>query len=288
VSVFALTLGSYRAEWLKLSRRPATWILGIILGVAVLALGYAFIVVAVQLVERTADTARGPGQGAIAQFLRDGMLPRNLVAQVLPLVNTIGGPIALILGALTIGSEYSWGTLKTILTQRAGRLSVLGGKLLGLVPILLIFCLGAMLVGLLGSLLYAAIAGASFALPSARDVLSGLGAAWLILATWTMLGVAMAALFRSAALAIGLGLVYALALETIVSTVAIFVEQIDSFRRILLGANTGGLANSFAASSPGAITSNPIPPERATLILVAYIAAFLLITAIVIRRRDVA
>ena len=70
-----------------------------------------------------------------------------------------------LLGALTIGSEYSWGTLKTILTQRPGRLSLTGGKFLALAPILLGFSFGALVVGLIGSLLYAAIAGASASQP---------------------------------------------------------------------------------------------------------------------------
>lgn len=288
MSALAQTLGSYRAEWLKLSRRPATWVLGIILCVSVLALGYAFIFLASQLVGRSPASPNNPDPRAAAQGFREGMLPRNLLTTVIPLLSTLGGPIALILGALAIGSEYSWGTMKTILTQRPGRLSVIGGKLLGLAPILLIFAVGALLIGLVASLLYAAGSGGSLAPPGVGALLKGVGASWLILAAWATLGVALAALFRSAALAIGLGLVYALALENIVGTVAFFVDQIESFRRLLLGANTSALSNYFADPSPGSFAEAArIPPERATLVLLAYLAVFLLITGLAIRQRDV-
>lgn len=289
MSAFALTIASYRAEWLKLARRPGTWVLGGILCIAIFSLGYGFIYLAILLVERSAASAQNPDPASSAQLLRDGLLPRAVVAQVIPLLSTIGGPIALILGALTIGSEYSWGTLKTILTQRPGRLALTGGKLLGLAPLLLIFSAGALIVGLLGSLIYATIAGASFALPSLATLLKGLGAGWLILTAWTTLGTALATLFRSAAMAIGLGLVYALVLETVVSGVAFFVEQADTLRRLLLGANSSALANYFANPNPGSIAAEGrIPPERATLILLVYISIFLAITAVLIRRRDVA
>lgn len=288
MSALAQILGSYRAEWLKLSRRPATWILGIILLISTLALGYAFIFLASQLVERSPATPNNPDPLATARGLRAGMLPSNLLVTVIPLLSNLGGPIALILGALAIGSEYSWGTMKTILTQRPGRLSVVGGKLLGLAPILLIFAAGTLLIGLLASLLYAAGTGSALAPPGPGTLLKGIAASWLILAAWATLGVALATLFRSAALAIGLGLVYALALENIIGTVAFFVDQVESFRRLLLGANTGALSNYFADPNPGSFAEAArIPPERATLVLLAYLVVFLAITGAAIRQRDV-
>lgn len=287
MSALALTINSYRAEWLKLARRPATWILGIILCAGIFSLGYGFIYLAIQLVEHTAPTPQNPDPASAALILREGLVPEAVVTQVIPLLSTIGGPIALILGALTIGSEYSWGTLKTILTQRPGRLSLTGGKFLALAPILLIFSFGALLVGLVSSLLYAAIARESSTLPAIATLLKGLGAGWLILVAWTALGVALATLFRSAALAIGLGLVYALVLETVISGVAAFVAQAETLRHLLLGANSSALANYFADPT-ARIAADRIPPERATLILILYIVVFVAITLVAISRRDVA
>ncbi len=281
MSPLALVVGSFRAEWLKLTRRPAVWILGLILLFGVFTIGYAFVWLGILLIERSSQGSGGPPSGAIAESLRAGLLPGAMIAQVIPLLGTLGGPIGLILGALTIGGEYSWGTLKTILTQRPGRLALIAGKLLALAPLLALFSGGALLVGLLGSLIAAAIQGASVAPPSALDLLKGVGAGWLILAAWTAFGVALATLFRSAALAIGLGLIYSLVLETAVSGVAFLIEQVNTARRFLLGANAGALASYFGGSD------STIAPECATLILCVYLALFVAITALVIRRRDV-
>ena len=45
-------------------------------------------------------------------------LPSDLVANLISGLPVFAGAIALILGALAVGSEYGWGTLKTVLTQR--------------------------------------------------------------------------------------------------------------------------------------------------------------------------
>lgn len=281
MSPLALVAGSYRAEWLKLIRRPAIWVLGILLCFGIVTIGYVLIGVAIVILERSATEADRAIPGGAAQSLRDGLLPGVMVSQVLPLLSTLGGPIGLILGALTIGGEYSWGTLKTILTQRPGRLALIGGKLLALAPLLLIFSGSALLLGLIGSLGAAALQGASLAPPSALELLKGLGAGWLILAVWTMFGVAIATVLRSSALAIGLGLIYSLVLEAVVSGVALFIEQASQVRNFLLGANAGALSSYFSGGG------STIPPERATLILLVYLALFTAITALVIRVRDV-
>ena len=289
MSALAMTTGSFRAEWLKLWRRPATWILGLLLLAIVFAFGYAFLYFVSLVIERNAPGPQNPDPAASARDLREALLPANFVSQSLPLLSGLGGPIALILGALALGSEYGWGTLKTILTQQPGRLSVFAGKGLALALLLLLFGLGALALGLTASLLFTAVAGGPLALPAAATILKGLGAAWLILAAWTALGVALAALFRGTALAIGLGLVYALVLETIVGTIAALVERARPIREAFLGANAGALADAFRPPPEAAFSApSRIPAGQATLVLLAYTAAFLLLAALLLRRRDVA
>lgn len=277
----AQVLDSARAEWLKLRYRPAVWLLGILLCGGILTFGYLLVYLGTVILARTPPAEGGPPPDLIVRELRAGLVPGALLGQVIPLLSTLGGPIGLILGALTLGGEYGWGTLKTILTQRPGRLALVGGKLLALAPLLLLFSLGAFVVGLLGSVAIAALLGESLAPPAALDLLKGVGAGWLILAVWTTFGVALATLFRSAALAIGLGLIYSLVLESVVSGVALFVEAIDTARRFLLGANAGALASYFGGSG------STIPPERATLVLVLYLVVFVALTLGAVRARDV-
>lgn len=286
----AMTAGSVRAEWLKLWRRSATWVLGAILAGGVATLGYVVLYLALLFIRRTNwNPAGAQGPPPDVTPLRDGLLPANLVVQVLPLLAGLGGAIALILGALAVGGEYGWGTLKTILTQRPGRLAIFAGKALALGAMLLVFVAAAFAAGLLGSLVVAALEGASFAPPGPATILGGLGAAWLILAAWTALGAMLAALFRGTALAVGLGLVYALLLEGALGGVAALVAGLRPLGDALLGTNARALARAFGdrPEQPSQLVSR-VAPGQAALVLVAYAAAFLLVAALVLRRRDVA
>ncbi|MGN6563076.1 MAG: ABC transporter permease [Thermomicrobiales bacterium] len=285
-----MTANSFRAEWLKTWRRPATWILGIILFCVILSFGYFFLYLVSLLIRNTPATAQNPSPDASARLLLEGLLPEHFVSQVLSLVSSLGGPIALILGALALGSEFGWGTLKTVFTQYPSRLTTTAGKLLALALLLLILSVGSLVIGLVGSLVYALLAGESATLPSVATIIEGVGAGWLILAAWTALGVVLATLFRSTALAIGLGLVYALVLETIAGTITTLVERIRPIRQAFLGANSGDLANSFGATtnSGGPLDTSRIGAGQATIVLLVYVVVFLVVTFIVLQRRDVA
>src|SRR6202035_4201796 len=57
------------------------------------------------------------------------LYPDQFVNNIMGAGFPLGAAMAPVLGALVAGSEYSWGTLKTTLTQRPGRLSTLAGRL---------------------------------------------------------------------------------------------------------------------------------------------------------------
>ncbi len=274
-----LVLGSYRAEWLKLSRRPAIWILVAIFWLGVLIAGYFFWFLYIQLIQRSNPGTPPPDLG------NSFLVPSALLSNVIPNIRTFGAPIGIILGTLLVGGEYSWGTLKTILTQRPGRLALLGGKFLGLAVFVLILSVGALLLSYIVSLITALIIGASGAPPNALELLKGLGAAWLIIAVWATFGAVLATLFRSSALAIGIGLVYTLVIETAVSGVAAFLTQFSALARALPGANAGFITDALGGNA--AATGDTGSAGRAVAILVAYVVAFVAISALVTRQRDV-
>lgn len=275
----SLVLGSYRAEWLKLSRRPAIWILVAIFWLGVLIAGYFFWFLYIQLIQRANPGNPPPDLG------NSFLVPNALLSNVIPNIRTFGAPIGIILGTLLVGGEYSWGTLKTILTQRPGRLEVIGGKFLGLAVFTLILAVGALLLAYIVSLITALTIGASGAPPNALELLKGLGAAWLIIAVWATFGAVLATLFRSSALAIGIGLVYTLVIETAVSGVAAFLTQFEGLQRALPGANAGFIGD--ALSGNAAATGATGSAGRAVAILVAYVVAFVALSALVTRQRDV-
>ena len=107
------------------------------------------------------------------------------------------------MGALVAGSEYGWGTLKTILTQRPGRSAVLAGKLLAIVTAILVVVVGVFALNALWSWVIAATEDRAADWPSALELAKGIGAGWLVLGTWSLVGAALGILFRSTSLAIG-------------------------------------------------------------------------------------
>ena len=68
------------------------------------------------------------------------------------------------------------------------------------------------------------------------------GAGWLILAVWVALGALLATLLRDNALAIGLGLVYVLAVEGLIGFAARSSESVAALAKALPRSNGGSLA----------------------------------------------
>jgi ABC-2 type transport system permease protein len=227
---------------------------------------------------------------ATSEQLISQLYPEALVAYVLSNISSTGGTLALILGALVVGSEYGWGTLKTVLSQRPGRLTAFFAKMLALGAALTLFVLLAFVVGAICTLIVTGIQGATVDWPSLVELLEGLGGGAVILAVWAALGVFLATLFRSTALAVGLGLFYALALEGLVFALPLANESFQDARRFFLGQNSGFLADSFAGNS---VQQPLVPPgpdigaAQSTLVLCLYLATFLLIAALAFRQRDV-
>ena len=205
-------------------------------------------------------------------------------------ISGTGGTLALILGALVVGSEYGWGTLKTVLSQRPGRLGAFFAKMLALGAVLALFVVLAFVAGAICNLVVAGLQGATVSWPSPSELLEALGAGAIVLAAWAALGVFLATLFRSTALAIGLGLFYALALEGLVFGLPIPNASFQDARQFFLGQNSGFLADSFAGSSLQQPLTPPGPDigaAQAALVLCAYLTVFVLVAALAFRQRDV-
>jgi ABC-2 type transport system permease protein len=279
--------GSYRAEIRKLLRWPAMWILGAVFLVLNQVFGYLIPYVAY----------RGGGGGgfaggeAPAQLLAD-VLPGRLVPNTLAGFPMFAGAIALIIGALMTGSEYGWRTLKTILTQRPARPGVLGGKLLAIATAVAALVLIGFAMNAGWSWLIATLESRPAQWPSTLDMARGVGAGWLILWVWGLLGAFLGTLFRSTSLAVGLGLVWVLAVENLVRGFAGVLGLLDGLQRGFPGVNAGSLVASVGAATmdqpggtPGvaAVVSGP----EAALVLTLYVAALVILTAALFVRRDV-
>jgi ABC-2 type transport system permease protein len=280
--------GSFKAEILKLGKRPATWVLlGVVLALTQL-FGYLLPYSSWLTSDQNFQT-----QGLDPQAVLAGVLPGELVPTTLGGFPVFVGALGLILGALAAGSEYGWGTMQTALTQRPTRLALYGGKVLALAASVLsvvvaLFTLNAVVAGVI-----ATVESRALDYPSAAELAKGLGSGWLILAMWCGLGALLGFAFRGVALPVGLGVVWVLGVENLVSAVAgSLLTSLQPLRDLLPGVNAGSLVWSLA---PGGGATGDAPPGvtgavaggRATLALVLYVAAFAAAGAALVRRRDV-
>jgi ABC-2 type transport system permease protein len=280
-------LSSYRAEMLKLVRWPAMWVLAAVFLVLAQVFGYL-----IPYVGYRSGGGSGFAAGATQEQLLADILPASLVGNTLSGFPMFAGAVALIIGALAAGSEYGWGTLKTILTQRLGRRPLLSGKLLAIETSILALILVVFAMNSLWSWVISETVGKPAEWPSVLDVTSGIAVGWLILGVWSLVGVLLGTLFRSTSLAVGLGLVWALAVENVVRGFAGLIEFLDTFQRALPGINAGSLVASLGAATLDQSGGTPgvtavVSGQQAVVVLIAYAVALPLIAGLTLHRQDV-
>jgi ABC-2 type transport system permease protein len=279
-------LSTAAAELLKLVRRPAAWVLLAV--AAILNQVFAYVV---PYLSYTSGDGGGMSDGATPHQLLASTLPDQLVANTIGGFAVFAGALALVLGALMFGGEYGWGTVKTMLTQRAGRATVLAGQFVALAVAVLT---GVLVLYGLGAATSAAIALAEdqpMNWPSLLDLAQGIGYGWLILFTWAVLGAALGVLLRGIALPIGLGVVWVLGVENLVSAMADSVlDALQPVRDVLPGVNAGSLINTVLVNrpiEPAPGVTDAVDGSRAVLTLGCYLVVAAAIALWTIRRRDV-
>src|SRR5439155_3591648 len=179
--------GALLAEWIKFSRRPSSWILTLAMLSVVVGVGYVLLYLVFHFT---------PASPTFPESARKALLrvlyPDRFVFNVLNEFTGIGGAMVLILGSLSLGSEYSWSTLKTALTQRPGRLTFIAAKLLLLGLVVIGYVALLLAVGAAASLVAARLDGVQVSWPQAPEILRGLGAGSLMLGVWCALGLCLA------------------------------------------------------------------------------------------------
>lgn len=271
-------LGSFRAETIKVVKRPATWLLA--------ALAWTLSLIFTYLVPY-AGYAGGTGGPTSDRLLTD-MLPAKLVGNSIAGLPVFFGAIMLILGVLVVGAEYGWGTWKTVLVQGPSRMAVYGGKLAVLAVATLGVLLGTFALGAVASALIAAAESQPMHWPGPADLAVGLGAGWLIAMMWAAFGGLLAVALRGVALPIGFGLVWALAVQNLLASIAApLLDWVAQMQKGLPGPNAGSLAATLGAAADTPGVSELVGGGQATLVLAGYLVAFAAASGVLLRRRDV-
>jgi len=267
------------AELLVLRKRQATWIL---LGIwAFMGIFFAYVI------PYALDAEAAPR--GLAQFL-----PQSLAGTLIEGFPFFGGVFALMLG-VALGSEYGWDTLKTLFVQGPSRSSLFASKLVALGIVLIAFVVVPFAAGAVASIVVAQIEGAPIVWPSAWLLLRTMAAAWLILAVWGALGVLLGVMTRGTSLAIGIGILYALVIEGLLSAFAQSVDVLEPLTQVFLRANGYSLAMALGASTqviesngPGSFGGPFVDSAQALVVLGLSIAGFLVLAGVLLRRRDLA
>jgi ABC-2 type transport system permease protein len=277
--------GSFSAEVLKLRKRPAIWVLVGVVLLLTQVFGYIL-----PYSSYATGGENNQTQGVDPQQVLAGVLPGELVPSSLGGYPIFAGALALVLGALVAGSDYGWGTLQTALTQRPTRLALYGGKLLALAAVSLTVVLATFALNAVVASAIAAVESKPLDFPSAAALARGIGSGWLIIGMWSGFGALLGFAFRSVALPIGLGVVWVLGVENLISGVAdSLLTALRPLRDLLPGVNAGSLVWSLGPGSgdaaPGVVDA--VSGTRATVALAVYVAAFAAAGAYLLRRRDV-
>ncbi|MBF6548494.1 ABC transporter permease subunit [Nocardia brasiliensis] len=275
-------ISSTRAEALRLRKWPAFWI---ILGTWIL-LNLTFSYLFNYLAYTSGESGR-MSNGLPRDLLLQQMLPAAVPGVFTQGMAMFGGALMLVLGALSTGSGYGWGTWKTVFTQGPSRIDVVGGVLVSLLVVVLALVLTAFVVDIGVASLIGATQGQSLALPSLRQSALGVLTGVVILGMWTLAGALIGALARGPALAVGLGLVWVLVVENLLRGVAGIFAPIAVLTDHLPGTAAGSLAGAMrtvGAGTPGVL--DILSRTEALIVLAIYIALFVAGTVYSMRRRD--
>jgi ABC-type transport system involved in multi-copper enzyme maturation permease subunit len=274
-------IATIKSEWRKSRLRPAFLIAaGIMAGITVLVYGVNWYLALHPLATRGGDRA-------VVNFAT--LYPDQFVNNVMGAAFPIGAAMAIVVGALFAGSEYGWGTMKTMFTQRPGRLTVWAGRLVVFGAWMLIMTLVLFAVGAISSVVIAAFQGHAITWPAATDLAKGIGAIWLVLMVNGSIGLALGVLIRQPAAALGIGLTYVLAVEIIAVRIINLINngQFKNVTEQFVNQNATALTQSFTSPAFGISAPSPISADHAVLVLFAYGIGLAIVAAAALRLRDV-
>ncbi len=149
------------------------------------------------------------------------------------------------------------------------------------------------MTGALASLIIASREGATVNWPASLDVIKGVAAGWLILTVWALFGVLLATLSRGIALAMGLGIVYGLVIEGLVTGFGTSMRVLHDLSEAFLRTNAYSLIAPLQtkqisnSGGPGFFDGPFVSEWQALLVIVSYLLVFAGLSALLLQRRDV-
>nr|WP_281919405.1 ABC transporter permease [Nocardia sputorum] len=276
-------VASTKAEMLRLRKWPAFWI---VLGTWIL-LNLTFAYLFNYLAYTSGESSR-MSNGLPREALLRQMLPAAVPEVFTQGMAMFGGALMLILGALTVGSGYGWGTWKTVFTQGPSRVRAVAAVVVSLAVVVVALVCTAFVTDIAVAALIAASQSQPLALPALDRSLLGILTGVVILGMWTLAGALIGAIARGPAPAVGLGLVWVLVVENLLRGVAGIFAPIEVITDHLPGTAAGSLAGAMRTvdgpATPGVL--HVLGRTESLVVLVAYLVLFAGGTIWLLRERD--
>ncbi len=281
------------AELFKLRKRLMTKVLLFVMIAAIIVLYLILFAVS-----KTALSVPDHGSEEIGTILNLLGLPMAFPF-TLSILASFGTILAVILIASSMGTEYSWRTIRTILICSESRLKFLGAKLMAAGILIITGMVIGLAVGFLMSLITNAIGGYSLDFNFMTfgylwDQFLQFWRTFYVVMPYTLIGFLLAIVGRSAmpGIALGIGIFFLESLlTTFMSLAGGWIAKIPEF---LIAANVraitalNGLPQGISMGvSGGGLTGETPGIWQATGILGVYILAFIMLGLYLFRKRDV-
>ena len=217
----------------------------------------------------------------------------------LSILSSFGSVMAVILLASSMGNEYNWRTIRTVLICSESRFKLLGAKLISAGILILIGLVIGVIAGFIMSLITTAIGGYAFNFDFATgsylwDQFLQFWRTFYVLMPYVMLGFLFSIVGRSAmpGIALGIGIFF---LESIITTFMVlaggWIARVPDYLlyfNVRAITSMAGLPEEFASGMAASGVGIQLPsPAHAFVTLAIYSVAFVVLAFYLFRKRDV-
>lgn len=280
-----------RSETYRLRRRWMPWVLLLLIvlaGVGLYVLVYAAAQASLQA-ERSGAVPPQQGTAEAMNALLEQMRPANVHAFGISIVAGIGSVMLIIFAASHVGTEFGWGTFRTLLAHGAGRGTFLGAKLLSIAGFAVLFVFVGVVAVIVGSVAVTTLAAGDTGGLDLGAITRSAAKVYYAFLPYLTLATLFALWARSAGAGIAAGLVLYFT-EGLVAN--LLVQMNRDYANIVnygLSRNVTALTRDpavIAVSQDPAAVALP-DPGQAALVLAIYTVVFVALAFWRLRTRDV-
>lgn len=239
--------------------------------------------------ERSGAAPPQPGtEEAITDVLRQ-MRPASVQSFGVGLVSGIGSVMLIIFAASQVGTEFGWGTLRTLLAHGAGRATFLGAKLLSIAGFGVLFIFAGVVAAIIGSYLATTMAGGDTSGVDLGAISTAAARGYYTFLPYMALAALIAVVSRSAGAGIAAGLIVYFAEGLVASLLVQLNKDFANIVNYGLSRNASALTRTAMTTSASPETNfAALPGEgQAAIVLAVYTALFVALAYWRLRTRDI-